>query len=193
MRRQSRLIPLCVVGLGFGFASVVANAAAIQIVSQSVKANFADETLAFRIEFDQPPDLTTLGENGRPVQNFGYDIKSDATSGDLFDFDRAIRHQDAASTVVAFDRDIEGNLVNGRGPIDFTLNGNVVTFASTFQQINDTDGKFLYRVFATDHGELVSEAVGATIPLPAATSAAAATLLGVGCLRMIMPRRSRIC
>src|SRR5215217_8156767 len=122
MRRQG-LFSLCMVSIGFGFLSGVAGATPIQIVSQSVKANFADDTLAFRIEFDQPPDFTTLGTNGRPVQNFGYDIKSDAASGNLFDFDRAIRRQDAPSTVAAFDRDIEGNLVNGRGPIDFNLSG----------------------------------------------------------------------
>jgi hypothetical protein len=59
------------------------------------------------------------------------------------------------------------------------VNGDVLTFNSTFQTINDGDGKFLYRVFVTENGEQVSEAVGATIPLPAGVWVGSGLILAV--------------
>jgi hypothetical protein len=170
---QRRIVLPALWGLGlFFFLARSAAAGPIAIVSQSVKPDFANQILSFRIQFDQAPDLTALDAGGNPIRSIGYDIKTDSASGSLVDFDRAIRQSGAALSAEAFDRDAEGNLVNPRGPIALHVDGPVVSFASTFQTINDPDGKFLYRVFATENGELVSEGAGATIPLPAGAWAA---------------------
>jgi hypothetical protein len=187
--RRREILPALLGGVGISLLSLAhtASAGPFAIVSQSVKPNFVDQTLSFRLEFDEPPDFAALDENGKPVQNIAYDITTDAGSGTLVDFDRAIRRSTGNLSVEAFDRDAEGNLGNPRGPISLNVDGNVVTFTSTFNTINDADGKFLYRVIATENGEVVSQAVGATIPLPAGVWVGLVGLTAIAGRRSLLP------
>src|SRR4051812_49087827 len=107
---------------GCGLAGVLVSCAAavaapIEIVSQSAKADFAGRTVAFQIQFNQAPDLTTTTANGHPANDFFYDIDTTPDGEPEFtDFDVVGKRNGTELDITFFDF-TGGEFVNPRGPV----------------------------------------------------------------------------
>ena len=66
-----------------------------------------------------------------------------------------------------------------RGEVPFQLDGDTITFAVPWHMLDETDGRFSYRLFAFQDGTLTNEVAAAIIPLPPAVATGAVLLLTI--------------
>jgi hypothetical protein len=191
---------------GVGGAEAYAGAVPFQLVSYDVTNNKAARTATFTLVFNRTPDFSVQGEPARQVNAFQCEIDADYSGFDsrstlpFNDIDTVIRGSEIWEGNGLPIRNRDGNggqFAGGWGParefVPLTIDANVISFTTAWGALGDTDGRFRYRLYTTDAGQLSSEASGAVIPLPpaAVTGGAVLVTVGLGCLVGRRRRRSR--
>jgi hypothetical protein len=179
---QNRVAACCVMIVGFLAGTLVIPSGArggFEIVSDSVKVDSINDQIIFKLLFSEPPDFLTLDTNGAPRHAFQYEIDGDWTWGqDSFAFDRidsVVRgieiHEEGdlriRDTRPSSDPDAGGwGRILASVPIE--LQGNELTFTVQKSLIDDSNGKFQYRLFALENGEMTKLIEKTIVPLPTA-------------------------
>jgi len=202
MRRSLRplVFPTALAGAALVWSAIAqADQVGIQVVSQDVSVDTSNMTATFKVTFDQPPQFVA-NDSGQP-QAFQYEIDADngvaAPSMDWSDIDTVIRGGEIweGQGVPVRDSQGDGGMNSGGwGPVraflPFDLNGDTVTFTAGLSALGDTDGKFRYRLIASDNGEMTGQAAGAVIPMPPALWTGIfmlGAIVAVGKLRILKP------
>lgn len=198
MRRT--LIAATVV-VGLSGSPLLAESQDFHIVNHSVSVDDANRTAEFSVTFDQTP--TFFAVNGGQLKAFQYEVDAHSTSLDspiaLSDVDSIIRGGEIweGNGIPVRESTGEGGAGSGGwGPIrallDYQIDDKTVKFTTTWADLGDADGKFRYRLFATDMGGTTSSLVGTSaVPLPLAGWSGLGTLATVGLVAHLRKRRLR--
>jgi hypothetical protein len=157
--------------------------AAFEIVSHDAVADAVNRQTTFHVTFNQSPDFFTADPFGHPTNGFQffYDAQPSDDEIDFAGEDVVIIR--GVEIRVADDIPIRDSLnpsgedfpnAEGwgamRGAADFELDGATLTFTTSWETLNESDGVFGYRLFALEQGELTSEVTFLSriiVPLPA--------------------------
>jgi hypothetical protein len=172
-----------------------------QIVEQTCSVDQGRGSATFSMTFDRVPDFSRA-DGARQTNTFQYEVDGDATNFDqpmeFSDVDAVIRGGEIFEGQGIPIRDREGEADDnsgGWGPVrtvvPYSMNGETITFSVGLSAINDTDGRFRYRVFTTESGELTSEAVGAVVPLPLGVWTGISVLGGMAGVARLRKRMNR--
>ena len=165
--------------------------AALMIDSQSITVDMENEEVLFSIAFNRIPDFYTVDEFGRTADSFQYFIDFDSKpiwQGANF-AETVIR----GSEIYAYDqipfRDEVGDSSDPtsggwgeiRALVPYQLDGTLLTFTATFEEIGDFDGQFSYALYWGEHGG-TNGLLYAVVPEPT-------TLLLLGLGGLVLRRR----
>jgi hypothetical protein len=156
--------------------------AAFEIVSHDAVADAVNRQTTFHLTFNQSPDFFTTDEFGHPTNGFQffYDAQPIDDQIDFAGEDVVIIR--GVEIRVADDIPIRDSLnpsgeefpnAEGWGPkrgaADFELDGAMLSFTTSWDTLNESDGVFGYRLFALEQGDLTSEVTFLSrilVPLP---------------------------
>lgn len=204
MRRRSSLLllPAVVAGAGIGVSRSEAEPVQFQIVAQTITVDRSNQTATFTLTFNRAPDFGSQGDPARQPDAFQYEIDADWSG---FDGSPRVDYS-AVDTVLRGSELFEGNglpirnrdgnggvFSGGWGPVrefvPVNIDDNAVSFTTAWGAIGDTDGRFRYRLFTTEAGQMTSEINGAVIPLPPAIVSGGIVIAGLAAFRK---RRSTV-
>lgn len=165
---------LCVRSLIFALlgalATPVVAAAAFEVVSHGAIVDPDTRQTTFALTFNRPPDFFGVDAFGNPNHAFQYFYDTDPAGGEIgFDgpdvvilrgseirFDQTIPVRESLNPSGEEIPNAEG-WGEKRGETQFTLDGETLTFTLDWQALGEEDGRFAYRLFALERGELTSE------------------------------------
>jgi len=166
--------------------------AAFEIISADAVADDVNQRTTFTVTFNQPPDFFGANDLGQPNNAFQFFYDAEPTDDEV----------DFAGDDVVIIRGVEIRVDNDipvrdslnpsgedfpnaegwgatRGAVDYQLDGATISFTTSWELLNETDGVFGYRLFALEQGELTSETTFLSrilVPLPSQLIAGSALL-----------------
>ena len=156
--------------------------AAFEIVSHDAVVDAVARQTTFHVTFNQAPDFFTADEFGRPANGFQFFYDAQPTDDEI----------DFAGEDVVIIRGVEIRVDDNipirdslnpsgeefpnaegwgptRGAADYQLDGTTLSFTTSWDTLNESDGVFGYRLFALEQGGLTSEVTFLSrilVPLP---------------------------
>jgi PEP-CTERM motif-containing protein len=183
---------------------VLAVPVTFSFTAESAVFDPATGNVQFRIVFNQAPDFSTVDSVGRQADTFQYFISGDPQLPYPANFDSIIRGAEVRSpadplpirnSLPPSDDPATGGWGPIRGSVPFSLDGNILTFATPLTLISNhsVDGNFAYRLDTYGFGITTRsiENESSVVPEPATLLLFGSTLAGVGMLRKLHRKRER--
>jgi hypothetical protein len=163
---------------------------------QSESAIFEPLTnkVLFTIQFNQPPNFSTVDSIGRQANSFQYFIVGDPGLPYPAKYDSIIRGDEIHLSIDALrirnsvppdpgPVAVTGGWGSIRGEVPFNVNGNIVTFSTPLSLISDhsMNGIFEYRLESSEFGGFTQFAENQST---VATEPASAILMAMGCITL---------
>ena len=159
--------------------------AAFEVVAHDAFVDPVARRTTFTVTFNDPPDFSATNDLGQPMNAFQFFCDADLGNDDgeigfagadvviirgaEIRFANTIPIRDSLNPSGKDFPNAEGwGAVLGES--DFTLDGATLSFTTSWDVLRETDGRFGYRLFGLEAGELTSEVTFVTnilVPLPA--------------------------
>jgi hypothetical protein len=136
---------------------------ALVVVSESVVVDAATEQVTFTMEFNRPPDFSTVDEYGRRADSFQYYILGDSSLPYPENYDAIIRGDELdlrrgvlpiRSATPADPDPVSGGWGAVRAEVPYVLDGTVLTFSASLGAISEHSpgGHFSYELLIVHYG-----------------------------------------